>query len=194
MLKSLLLNVLKFQLKNYLSYVFWLFAMGVAILSISTAMFIQYFLKELPCPLCLLQRIGFFGFIFGAMLHFKGSSRFRSMGISLLSIILLIAMSVRQSLLDIYPRPGHAWIGPALFGFHLPVWTFIGCILLLMVIAFEFIFIENDYRVKVDKYPSLKKMANAFSMVAIILCAINLISVILQCGLKECHTFRYLLL
>ena len=73
---------------SFFSYCFWLFAMIISITSISTAMFIQYVVGDLPCPLCLLQRAAFFGFAYGAILYFKGNSRFRYIGISLLFLII----------------------------------------------------------------------------------------------------------
>lgn len=179
---------------NYYGYVFWLCAMSVALMSIATAMFVQYFLKELPCSLCLQQRVGFFGFIFGTMLYFKGTSRFRSIGVSLFFIVVLIIMSVRQSLLDIYPRPGHAWIGPSIFGLHLPVWTFVGCLMLILVIACNFIFVEREIKVGIHRYPALYRISHIIAGIAVVLCLINFISVIVQCGPYGCHTEGYYLL
>jgi len=41
---------------------------------------------------------------------------------------------------------------------------------------------------------AIKKAADFLSFYVIALCVINLVSVVLQCGLGECHTFSYKLL
>ena len=71
---------------------------------------------ELPCPLCLLQRVALFGVAFGIMLNFRHGFSYRNTGFSLLFAILLLVVAERQTLLDIYPRPGHEYIGSAILG------------------------------------------------------------------------------
>ena len=43
----------------------------------------------------------------------------------MLFALLLLIVSVRQTLLDITPRPGHSYVGSAVFGLHMPVWSVI---------------------------------------------------------------------
>src|SRR5215510_10401786 len=96
-----------------------LLAMLLVIAAIlTTAMTLQYAYGELPCPLCLLQRVALFGVCFGIMQNFRSGFSYQNTGFSLLFAILLLIVSVRQSLLDIYPRPGHEYIGSAIFGIH----------------------------------------------------------------------------
>src|SRR3989338_7551175 len=110
---------------SILSHLFWLCIMLLVVIILSIAQYMQFFSNEIPCPLCLLQRIGFFGIGFGAMLHFRNNATFRAVGITLLFVFILEMISIRQSLINIYPRPGHAWIGTSVFGIHMPVWSFI---------------------------------------------------------------------
>jgi disulfide bond formation protein DsbB len=91
-----------------------LLAMMLAIAAIlTTAMTLQYAYGELPCPLCLLQRAAMFGVCFGIILHFRNGYSVRNTGVSLLFALFLLIVSVRQTLLDIYPRPSHSYIGSA---------------------------------------------------------------------------------
>ncbi len=60
---------------------------------------------------------------------------YQNTGFSLLFAIFLLIVSVRQSLLDIYPRPGHEYIGSAVFGLHMPVWSIIIALCLLIAFA-----------------------------------------------------------
>ena len=58
--------------------------------------------------------------------------------------IFLLVVSVRQSLLDIYPRPGHAYIGSPIFGIHMPVWSIIIALALLVAYAIKVTIVGSD--------------------------------------------------
>ncbi len=65
---------------------------------------VQFGLRELPCPLCLLQRLALLGVGLGAMLNVVyGTRRPRNDGISLLSAVFGGAVAVRHILLHILP-------------------------------------------------------------------------------------------
>jgi disulfide bond formation protein DsbB len=89
---------------------------------LTTAMVLQYYGGEIPCPLCLLQRVAMFGVCFGAILHFRDGASARNDGFCMLFALLLLIVSARQTLLDIFPRPGHSYVGSAVLGLHMPVW------------------------------------------------------------------------
>jgi hypothetical protein len=46
----------------------------------------------------------------------------------------------------------------------------------------------------IRSYPRIKRLADIIGLYVIALLAINFVSVVLQCGLGECHTFGYRLL
>ena len=99
---------------------------------LTAAMVMQYVFGEIPCPLCLLQRFAMFGCCFGIVRQLRSCTSERGTGISLIFSILLLVVSVRQTLLDLFPRAGHEYIGSAIFGIHMPVWcVFIAVALLL---------------------------------------------------------------
>ena len=98
-------------------------------------MFMQYARGELPCPLCLLQRAALLGVCFGIMLDFRHGFSYQNTGFSLLFAIFLLIVAVRQTLLDIYPRPGQEYIGTAIFGLHMPVWSVVIALCLLIAYA-----------------------------------------------------------
>jgi len=171
-----------------------LLAMMLVIAAILTsAMVLQYAFGELPCPLCLLQRAAMFGVCFGIILHFRYGASARHTGVSLLFALLLLIVSVRQTLLDIYPRPGHSYIGSAVFGLHMPVWSVLIALAILLAFALKLTVLGSQPPAKPATGP-LGKLAGLASLYVIALCAINFVSVILQCGLGECHTFGYKLL
>jgi len=45
-----------------------------------------------------------------------------------------------------------------------------------------------------EAFPRIKRTADAIGLYVIALAAVNFVSVVLQCGLGECHTFGYRLL
>ena len=105
-----------------------LFLMGLMLAMagiLTVAMIFQYYLGEIPCPLCLLQRVAMSGVCFGIILHFRHGHSARNDGFCMLFAILLLIVSARQTLIDIYPRPGHSYIGSAVFGLHMPVWSIV---------------------------------------------------------------------
>jgi hypothetical protein len=164
---------------------------------LTAAMTLQYAKGELPCPLCLLERVAMFGVCFGIMMNFRHGFSYQNTGFSLLSAIVLLVVAVRQSLLDIYARPGHEYIGSAIFGIHMPVWSIIIALCLLTAYAIKLSILGgDDHLLAADppQFPAIKKAADLLSLYVIVLCVINLVSVVLQCGLGECHTFNYRLL
>ncbi len=113
-------------------------AMMLAIAAIlTTAMVLQYYGGEIPCPLCLLQRVAMFGVCFGIILHFRHGYSARHDGIGMLFALVLLIISVRQTLLDIAPRPGHSYIGSAVLGLHMPVWSVIIAAAILFAFAIK---------------------------------------------------------
>ena len=180
-----------------LNYTYLVLVMFVIAGILTAAMTLQYTKGELPCPLCLLERFAMLGVCFGIMMNFRRGFSYQNTGFSLLSAIFLLVFSVRQSLLDIYPRPGHEYIGSPVFGIHLPVWSIIIALVILIAYAIKMAIIGGDEYLSaasVDEFPALRTIADILSAYVVVICVVNLVSVVVQCGLGECHTFSYKLL
>ncbi len=161
------------------------------------AMGFQYLRGELPCPLCLIERAAMFGICFGILLQLRSGFSYQNTGFSLLSALFLLIVSTRQTLLDIYPRPGHAYVGSAIFGIHMPVWSILIALALLIGFALKLAVLGGDRHLQEHPAESFAPIARATSILGplvIALCAVNLISVVVQCGLGQCHTTGYLLI
>ena len=102
---------------------------------LTAAMVMQYAFGEIPCPLCLLQRYAMLGCCFGIIVQLRSGASERGTGLGLIFAILLLVIAVRQTLLDIVARPGHAYIGSAVLGLHLPVWSVLIAVALLFGFA-----------------------------------------------------------
>jgi disulfide bond formation protein DsbB len=174
---------------------FFQFALMLTIAAIlTTAMILQYYGGEIPCPLCLLQRVAMFGVCFGIILHFRHGYSARNDGVGMLFALFLMIVSVRQTLLDIYPRPGHSYIGSAILGLHMPVWSVIIAAAILLAFAIKFAVLGGEQPRGRPSPPVLASLAQLVSLYVIALGLINLGSVILQCGVGACHTTEYKLL
>ena len=185
------------RLLALLNYTYLLLVMFVIAGILTAAMTLQYVNGELPCPLCLLERVAMLGVCFGIMLNFRRGFSYQNTGFSLLFAIVLLVIAVRQSLLDIYPRSGHEYIGSAIFGIHMPVWSIIIALALLIAYAIKLAILGGDEYLReadVSEFPAIRRIADILSIYVIAICLINLVSVVLQCGFGECHTFGYKLL
>ena len=83
----------------------------------------QLVLGELPCPLCLMQRMAFIAVGVGITLNITAGTRPAHYGIAILSALLGLALSGRQILLHIVPGTGA--YGSTLLGLHFYTWAFI---------------------------------------------------------------------
>jgi disulfide bond formation protein DsbB len=161
---------------------------------LTAAMIMQYAFGEIPCPLCLLQRFAMFGCCFGLIQQLRSGHSERGTGISLIFTILLLVISVRQTLLDLFPRPGHDYVGSAIFGVHMPVWSVLIATALLFGFALRLALFGSPRSAPGAVGSPIHRSAQALDLYVVFICAINFVSVIAQCGMGECHTFGYRLL
>jgi disulfide bond formation protein DsbB len=183
------------QTLSLLHYLY-LLLMQLALAGIQTAALVmQFAFGEIPCPLCLLQRVAMFGVSIGIVRNFRDGFSSRNSGLSMIFALFLLIVSVRQTLLDIYPRPGHEYIGSAIFGLHMPVWSILIATALLIAFALKFAVLGGDDNLTpLKKFPALARAGNALSLFIILLAAVNFAAVVVQCGADACHTYEYRLL
>lgn len=175
-----------------LFYLSMLYALAAIL---TAAMGYQYLNAEIPCPLCLLQRVAIFGVCFGIVQNFRGGYSDRNSGWCLLWALFLLVISVRQTLINIYPRPGHAYVGSAVFGIHMPVWSVLIATALLIAFGLKLTILGGDGGLAGRKPGGALGRLAAIGMVyVLVLCAINFVSVVVQCGMDACHTYEYRLL
>jgi disulfide bond formation protein DsbB len=182
-------------LRFILNELYMLGMMAVIAAVLTAAMVMQYAHGELPCPLCLLQRVAMFGVCFGLMQNFRTGFSDRNLGYSLLFSVFLLVVAVRQTLLDIYPRPGHEYVGSAVLGLHMPVWSILIAVALITAFAVKLCIIGTEDGSRPPRPTStFGRVAAAVSLYLVALVMINFGSVVVQCGLGQCHTTGYALL
>ena len=74
---------IEWRLAALLNYGFLFLMMLVIAAILTAAMTLQYAYGELPCPLCLLQRVALFGVCFGIMQQFRHGFSYRNSGLSM---------------------------------------------------------------------------------------------------------------
>ncbi|MGE3991013.1 disulfide bond formation protein B [Pseudorhodoplanes sp.] len=178
-----------------LTALFYLSMLYVIAAILTAAMAYQYFNHEIPCPLCLLQRLALFGICFGIIRNFRSGYSDRNTGWSILFTLFLLFVSVRQTLINIYPRPGHAYVGSAVFGIHMPVWCVLIAAATLVAFGLKLTVLGGDHRFEGRKPAgALATLATAGAIYVVALCALNVASVLVQCGVDSCRTSGYRLL
>jgi disulfide bond formation protein DsbB len=144
----------------------------------------QLLLHELPCPLCLLQRIQFAMLAIGPILNIKYGPRPSHYAMSLLVAIAGAVFATRQVLLHI--MPGDPGYGSALLGYHYYTWALIGFCLAIVAIAVVLLF-DRQFNID-DTTPSME--AGALAKIAIwlviALTAANVLSTLVECGFQAC--------
>ena len=147
----------------------------------------QFILNELPCPLCLLQRVGLVAVGFGLGLNLIYGPKPHHYGIMLIGAIYGVSVSIRQILLHIVPGTG-AYGSPVL-GLHYYTWAGICFYLILAGTAIMLLF-EGQYKSLRDE-PAHDRFGGhqlaKFSFFLMLFLAVgNAVSTLIECGPTVC--------
>jgi len=145
--------------------------------------------SELPCPLCLLQRVGFVAVGLGLALNLIYVPRPSHYGIMIIGAIYGGAVATRQILLHIVPGTGS--YGSPVLGLHFYTWSAIFFALILVGTALMLLFDRQFARVSEgppSNAPDFGGSAFAkFAFVVIVLVtAADAVSALLECGPYVC--------
>jgi len=148
----------------------------------------QLLFRDLPCPLCLLQRVGFVVAGFGFALNVLQGPRTAYYGIAIFGSLAGAAVSARQMFLHI--APGSGSYGEALLGMHFYTLALIAFIGLIMCATILMMF-ERQYqpagsmisRRGWQHAPGLGKLA---VLLFTLIIAANAGSTFLECGTGMC--------
>ena len=86
---------------------------------------------------------------------------------------------MRQVLLDICPRPGHSYVGSAVLGLHMPVWSVLVAVGVLA--GFTAVLVVSGAALwrPGARHPATARFARAATLYLALLCAVNLAAVAL---------------
>ena len=137
----------------------------------------QIYFGELPCPLCLMQRMGFVIIGFALVLNLRCGAHSAHYGWGIIGGLVGMMVSLRQVLLHVLP--GDAGFGATFLELHFYTWAFVGYIGLLAGQAILLMLPNREVR-------SRSFIANAIIIIFILLVVANLISTLLECGVGPC--------
>ena len=150
---------------------------------LSAAFGAQFISGELPCPLCLLQRIMFALLAIGPILNIRYGPRPSHYALSLLAAIVGAVVSTRQVLLHI--MPGDAGYGSTLFGYHFYTWALIAFVAAIALIALVLLF-DRQFASPPSATATTGVLATVALGLIIALTAGNFASTLLECGFRAC--------
>jgi disulfide bond formation protein DsbB len=151
-------------------------------LVLAVAFAAQLILHELPCPLCLLQRVQFALLAVGPLLNVRFGPRPSHYALSLFVAAAGAAFAMRQILLHI--MPGDPGYGSALLGYHYYTWAFIGFAVAILALAAMLLF---DGQFAAGKPPAqVGTFEHAAVWLVIALTALNVVATLLECGFAAC--------
>lgn len=149
-------------------------------LTLSIAFYYQLAQLEIPCPLCLLQRVGLIiagmGFLFNVRLGIKNTHY----AMVLVGCVVTGIIAARQVLLHILP--GDTGYGSDFLGLHFYTWALLTAVLTVIAVALM-LMVDEQERISLALFPNWNK---AISLLFVILIAGNLISTVLECGAGQC--------
>lgn len=147
------------------------------------AMVFEFVFNELPCPLCLLQRVGFIGIAFGFLLNLRFGFRPSHYSIILISALFTSFVALRQICLHVLPDTGG--YGSPIFGLHLYTWSFI-IAMAIVVTTTVLLGLDRQYKTPIRTNKRWRHWTNILFVLVTFIIVANIISVILQCGFHEC--------
>jgi disulfide bond formation protein DsbB len=136
-------------------------ALAAIIGMLSYAFIDQLYFGELPCPLCLMQRMGFVIIGFALVLNIRCGAHSAHYGWGIIGGLVGMTVSLRQVLLHFY------------------TWAFVGYLGLIAGLAILLMLPNRDIR-------SRSLFANALVIIFIGLVFANLASTLLECGIGPC--------
>ncbi|RDI48856.1 disulfide bond formation protein B [Aquicella lusitana] len=159
------------------------FELSAVIVIIILALCIQLIVHELPCPLCLLQRVGFLCMAYGFLMNFRFGFRPSHYSIVLVSGLYTCFVALRQIALHVIPGTGA--YGSAILGFHLYTWSFIAA-MAIVVITSLLLGVDHQFQPTQNRGKGWLFLTHSLFAIVSIIIAANIVSVILECGFKTC--------
>lgn len=155
----------------------------------------QIILHDLPCPLCLLQRIGFFGIALGLLMNLRFGLHPSHYSIALVSALFTSFVALRHIALHIVPGTGT--YGQSFLGLHLYTWSFITAVIVLLYTSIV-LGIDRQYEISSDKpYQNNVSIQIRSHWITYLLIAFtgllllaNLVSLLIQCGVGVCPEIK----
>lgn len=170
------------RVSSFPSYILNILALAGICVTLLAAFFFQLVMGEIPCPLCMLQRIGLILVGLGFAMNVRFGPSAVHYAVVILSAMTGAGVSLRQVLLHI--APGDAGFGSAVFGYHMYTWGFIAFMGSIIFSAVMLIVDRN--RLGGNGYPVTTALGSVLIGLLLILALGNVASDVLTCGFAPC--------
>lgn len=146
------------------------------------AFYWQFAYGELPCPLCLLQRVAITALAVGPVLTIRHGPKPANYGLVIIAALLGAAIAARQILLHILP--GDVGFGSPFLGLHFYTWAFL-CFVSAMLAAGVMLTFNKQFTPEA-KAPRRGMFEDLAVRLIIGVTALNAASALLECGFSGC--------
>lgn len=143
----------------------------------------QWYFGELPCPLCLLQRVGLFLVAIGFLMNMRFGFHPSHYSMVFLGALYTSFVALRQIALHVLPGTGA--YGSPFWGYHLYTWSFVVSVLIMVATAIMLGF-DRQYLNPKPQSKSFIRLTHLLFAILVVLVSVNLVSVIMECGVKRC--------
>jgi disulfide bond formation protein DsbB len=164
------------------------------------AFWYQFAYRELPCTLCLLQRLAMVAVAYGAAMNLMLGPAPRHYGVCLVSAVFGLAISVRQSLLHINPyfdkatgqptleATANPQFGESVMGLNLYVWGVIIFATVILAVGIVELLRDPSKRPSQDRQEPdwLRRLAVLGVGLLFLVAASEAVLVFLECGFGDC--------
>lgn len=151
---------------------------------LSMAFYSQFAQNELPCPLCLLQRVAIVAVLCGLMLNVVKGPKPDHYSIMIISAFFGAAVALRQISLHIIPGSGS--YGTPFLGMHYYTWSFIVFAIMILGTAIIAAYSTQYHKQKFIPFRDQHGIAKVAIVLTIILVSMNAIVTFVECGPFQC--------
>jgi disulfide bond formation protein DsbB len=157
----------------------------------------QFAYRELPCTLCLLQRLAMIGVAFGAAMNVTLGPNPRYYGVCLMAAVFGVGVSILQTLLHINPffdtDTGQPTLEPTtnpafghpVFGLDLYVWGVVVFATVILATAVALMF-RSQFEASRQEPDWVGRLATIGAAILLVVVAVQTGTVFLECGFGSC--------
>lgn len=149
---------------------------------LAAAFYFQFAFDDLPCPLCMMQRIAFVAMAVGPMLTIAFGPQPRNYGVIILAASIGALISGRQVLLHI--MPGDPGYGSTVLGAHFYTWAFV-CFAVAIVVSALMLCFARQFEPQLSE-PESGLFGKGAIAAVLALTLLNAAAALAQCGFGEC--------
>lgn len=146
--------------------------------------YVQMDWHQWPCPLCLMQRVGYIGIAFGFLMNFRFGFKPVHYTIVLISALFTAGVSLRQITLHIIPGTGE--YGSPLFGYHLYTLSFLGTVVIIFMTSLLLANLNQYNDNYASRMTSMSSLTKLLFLVLVLILIGEIATVYSLCGFSEC--------